>query len=112
VVRAVYLGLAAALVFVGHLTPVIAQDARLDPSSAETYEASIVAMSEGREPAFALELILSLGNLAASVPPELKGPEAMSLFKADPAEFYRRLKPFHGMSADEIIAAADAVIAR
>lgn len=111
-VRAVYLSLAAMLFFVGHLTAVSAQEAKLDPTSSETYDASIVAMSEGREPAFALELILSLGNLAASVPPELDRPNAIALFKADPAEFYRRLEPFRGMSADELIAAADAVIAR
>lgn len=85
------------------------QDARLDASSKAAYDASIVAMSEGHDSAFARNLILSLSALAAAEEPALAGPDAMRLFVQSPAEFYRRLRAHQGKTADEILAAADAL---
>ena len=85
------------------------QDARLDASSKAAYDASIVAMSEGQDPAFSRRLILSLGALAAAEPPALSRPEAMRLFVQSPEEFYRRLQAHQGKTADELLTAADAL---
>lgn len=85
-----------------------AGEARLDISSKEAYDQSILAMVEDHDPAFARRLILSLLAVAASVPPALPIPEATATFTADPAEFYRRLNGYSGLTAQEIIAAAEA----
>lgn len=103
-----YLFVVLAMFLGGLVLPALASEAVLKTASKEVYESSLVEMSRPNNPAFGRKLILSLLSLAARERFPGQSPlQAARAFSADFDLYLEAIAPFDGLTATQILAAAD-----